>query len=203
MAFQAVPDTAEVTVVYTQNGEVITNTFAARLPGGYNLADLNTLATTVDNFMPGGLLPRMTVDSAYVRTEVRGLANENDLATEASANAGPGLDPIEGLPNNCTLSVKKASPFTGRSARGRWYVVGLPQNALAGDENAWSLAVVDDVVAALEALRVLVAATVWIPVIVSRFNAGLPRDFGVTFDWIVTTAVDAFVDSQRGRLTRG
>ena len=203
MAFQAVPDTAEVTVVFTQNGEVITNTFAARLPGGYNLADLNTLATTVDSFMPGGLLPRMTVDSAYVRTEVRGLANENDLATEASANAGPGLDPIEGLPNNCTLSVKKASAFTGRSARGRWYVVGLPQNALAGDENAWSLAVVDDVVAALEALRVLVAATVWIPVIVSRFNAGLPRDPGITFDWIVTTAVDAFVDSQRGRLTRG
>ena len=202
MAFQAVLDTAEVTVVFQQNVEFITNTFAARLPGGYNLADLNTLATSVDNYMPGGFLPRMTLDCLYVRTEVRGLASENDLATEASANSGVGTNMAEGLPNNCTLSIKKGSAFTGRSARGRWYYIGIPSNKLAGNENQWGQTAADDLVAGLEGLRAIVAATVWIPVIVSRFNAGTLRSPAITFDWLLTTIVNRFVDSQRNRLTR-
>ncbi len=202
MAFQAVPDTAEVTIIYNQNTEAITNTFAARLIGGYTLADLDILATEVDQNMPGNLLGRMTLDCLYVRTEVRGLAFENDIETLAQANSGVGLSTSEGLPNNVTLSIKKSSAFTGRSARGRWYFIGIPSNNLAGNENTYSQVEVDGMVTAIESLRAQVATTVWIPVIVSRFNNGVLRNPGKTFDWIATSAVNPFVDSQRGRLTR-
>ncbi len=202
MAFQAVPDTAEVIIVFQQNLEIITNTFAARLIGGYNLTDLNLLATTVDGAMPGSLLGRMTIDCQYLRTEVRGLAFENDIETQASANNGFGTVATEGLPNNCTLSIKKSSAFTGRSARGRVYFVGMPSNVLAGNENQWDQVDADDAAAGWESIRSLVAATVWIPVIVSRFNNGALRNPGKTFDWILVSIVNRFVDSQRGRLTR-
>ena len=202
MAFQPVPNTAEVTVVFEQNLRAITNTFHAEKLGGYSAADISTLANLVDSLVASELLPIITLDCAYKFTEVRGLAVENDLADTDGTNAGPGLIAVEGLPNNVTLSLKKASAFTGRSARGRWYFCGLSVNALEANENQWNQVSVDAAVIGVEGIRLGVAAGPWTPVVVSRFTNNAPRPFGITFDWILTVAVDRFVDSQRNRLTR-
>ncbi len=202
MAFQPVPDTAEVTIVMAQNLETITNTFHAEKPGGYTLAEISALANLVDGAFATNFLPIMTLDNTYLRTEVRGLAMENDLFDADGTNSGMGQVLVEGLPNNCTLSLKKASGFTGRSARGRWYFCGFSVNALENNENQGKLPDADNAVIAIEALRFAVLAGPWTPVIVSRFTGGLPRAVGVTFDWISTSHVNVNVDSQRGRLTR-
>ena len=201
MAFQPVPDTAEVTLVFTQNGENITNTFHAEKPGGYNLGEISALADLVDNSVAANIRPVITIDCTYVRTEVRGLAVENDLFDVDGTNGGPGADPTEGLPNSVTLSLKKSSGFTGRSARGRWYWIGLPVNALDTNENFLTAARAADAVIAVNTLRGDVLAGPWTPVIVSRFAGGVQRPVGVTFDWIDTVAVNNGVDSQRGRLS--
>lgn len=202
MAFQPVPDTAEVTIVMVQNLEFITNTFHAEKPGGYTLAEISALANLVDASFATHFLPIMSLDCTYLRTEVRGLATENDLFDVDGTNSGMGQILVEGLPNNCTLSIKKQSGFTGRSARGRWYFCGFSVNALENNENQWKLPETDSAVIALESLRGDVLAGPWTPVIVSRFTGGLPRAFGETFDWISSVAVNTNVDSQRGRLTR-
>lgn len=201
MAFQAVPETAEVTVVYRQNLENITNSFHARLVGGYVLADLVVLAAAVDVAIAANWLPIQTLDALYQRVEVRGLAVENDLFAENSDSSGAGADVIEGLPNNVTLSVKKTSGLTGRSARGRLYFMGIPSNDLSTNENQWAAATVTAVEAAIEAVRVAITVTAWTPVIVSRFTGGLLRSVGVTFNWTGSVAVNINVDSQRGRLS--
>ncbi len=201
MAFQAVPDTAEITVVCQQNLENITNTFHATLVGGYVLADIQLLAATVDAAVAVNWLPIQTLDLTYLRTEVRGLAVENDLFAQDGTGAGPGGDAVEGLPNNVTLSVKKNSGLTGRSARGRLYFMGLPSNDLSTNENQWAATTITAVEAAIEAVRVAITATAWSPTIVSRFTGGLPRAVGFTFNWTGSVAVNANVDSQRGRLT--
>lgn len=203
MAFQAVPNTVEVTLIFTQNLEVVTNTFHAEKADGYDQDDIETLAAAVDTLVASELLPVMTMDCEYNRTEVRGLDVENDLFASDGASTGPGEVAVEGLPNNVTLSLKKSSPFTGRSARGRWYFIGLAVNDLASNENQIAPAVVADIVAAIEAVRGGVIAGAFTPVIVSRYAGGIARDEGETFDWIDTVAVNANVDSQRGRLTRG
>lgn len=202
MAFQAVPDTVEVTVVYEQNLERITNTFHAKKAGGYDQAAITTLAELVDDLVQTFLLPVMSFNASYEHTEVRGLAVENDLFALNQDGVGPGQDVSEGLPNNVTVSIKKNSGFTGRSARGRWYFVALPSNGLASNENQWLQTTMDDVLEAVEALRLGVLTGPWVPVIVSRFTAGAPRPEGVTFDWISSVTVNRNVDSQRGRLTR-
>ncbi len=201
MAFQPVPDTAEVTLVFTQNLETITNTFHIEKPGGYTQADINLVADLIDSLTATNLLPIMTQDAIYQQTEVRGLANENDLIAIDGTNGGPGQVLTEGLPNSVTLSCKKLSPFTGRSARGRLYFIGLPNNDLDTNENQVKQTAADSIIIAIEAIRNGVLSGPWTPVIVSRFTNNLERPFGITFDWVNTTFVDRNVDSQRGRLT--
>lgn len=202
MAFQRVPNTVEITVVMQQNLEIVTNTFHAELGVIYTLAQVQALALLVDGLVAAQLVPLMTLDSQYLRVEVRGLDSENDLFAENNDNTAIGGDPSTGLPNSVTLSIKKASGQTGRSARGRWYIVGIPSNTLATNENQLLQAEADLWLSALEGVRTGVAISIWTPVIVSRFTAGLPRAEGKTFPWLSVVLVDRNVDSQRNRLTK-
>ncbi len=49
-------------------------------------------------------------------------------------------------------------------------------------------------------MRGSIAGTVWTPAIVSRFENGVKRPFGVTKEWTGESAVDEAVDSMRPRL---
>ncbi len=200
MAFQPVVNTVEITVLYIQNVEVISNTFHAERPGGYVLADLQSLAANVDALVALHFLPIQTLNARYIRTEVRGLAVPNDLFAENNTSEADGGNLGEGLPNSVTLSVKKSSGLTGRSARGRVYFIGLPDSDLSTNENQWLQTEADNVVLAVEAFRAGYSIGGWIAVIVSRFENGLPRSTGETFDWLTTSIVNRDVDSQRGRL---
>ncbi len=202
MAFQAVPETVEITIVFSQNDETLTNTLHARLTGGYDLADVVALADDVDALAATWLIPQMTAAASYVRTEVRGLAVINDVEAENNDGTGPGTIAQEGMPNSVTLSLKKGSGLTGRSARGRWYVVGIPEPALSSNENVFLASEVTARAAAVNAIRAGIAATLWTPVIVSRYTGGVLREFGETFEWLTTVAIDNFVDTQRRRLSR-
>lgn len=202
MAFQAVPDTAQIAVQYLQNAEVLINTFYALKPGGYNLTELAQLANSIDAAIGASWLPIQTFDSIYDRTFVRGLAFENDQEVVDQSFNGPGLIAFRGAPNNVTVSVKKSSGQTGRSARGRIYWIGLPVADLDTNENRVTPAAAIAIEAAVEAVRVASAVLGWQPVLVSRFGAGVKRPVGITFPWVATLMVNDNVDSQRRRLTR-
>lgn len=202
MAFQPVVDTCEIDIIYTLNGVPAQNVLYAELPGGYVLGDLVALANQVDAQVHGTWKNQQSPEAVYVRTEVRGLAVENDLFTSDNSNAGAGLHAGAALPNNVTIALKKESGLTGRSARGRTYWIGVPQTQLvASDENTLNAAYVAAVVAALDSQRTgIVALASWLPVLVSRFSGGVPRTTGKTFSWVSTTNVDVIVDTQRGRM---
>lgn len=200
MAFQAVPDTAEIVIEYIGNGTTLNNVLHATLVGGYTLADLTALGVAVDAAIAANWLPIQAVAFGYQKTTIRGLALENDQEVINNTNAGLGLSANAPPPSNATLSIKKASTQTGRSARGRLYWIGMTVNQLQTNENLFSFAAVTAITAAVEAMRVAITATAWTPVIVSRFTGGVKRPFGVTFFWANTIAVNDTVDSQRRRL---
>lgn len=201
MAFQKVANTAEVTIIYGQNAELMANTFHAQLSTGYDFADIAALADAVDAAVGAQLLPVMSHECDYDRTEVRGLDTENDLADTEDFNNGQGLIVQEGLPNSVTFCIKKQSGLTGRSARGRWYFVGMPTTYLSANENIIGPTSETAMVLAVEGIRQAVQATAWSPVIVSRYSGGVLREFGETFPWISVVSVDPFVDTQRRRLS--
>lgn len=204
MAFQPVPDTAEIDIIFTLNGETCQNVFYAELEGGYTLADLQALADAVDIQWDTAWKADQPPEVLYVRTEVRGLANENDFLASANASAGAGTNVSSALPNNVTFAVKKESGLTGRSARGRTYWIGIPQAELsASDENTLNSAYVTAVVSNVNAIRTVINVTgLWVAVLVSRFTAGAQRSEGKTFVWVATTNVNNVIDTQRGRLPK-
>lgn len=202
MAFQSVPDTAEIGVLYTLNGVAVQNVFYAELAGGYTLADLAALANSMDSQIQGTWKAQQPVEAVYVRVEVRGLAVENDLIASNNSNAGPGVHAGTPMPNNVTFAIKKTSGLTGRSARGRTYWIGIPEGELtAADENFLNATYVGAVVNAVDSIRSSINGTpLWAPVLVSRFTGGVARDFGKTFPWVDSVAVDSRLDTQRGRM---
>jgi hypothetical protein len=201
MAFQSVPQTAEIVIKYEGNQVTSNNVLQAKLVGGYTLADLVLLAAAVDAAVVADWLVRQTQDQDYISTTVRGLEFINDEETVNNDGAGPGGVLVSGLPGNVSFSVKKSSGLTGRSARGRLYWIGIPDNKLAVNENQLDSVYAQQVEDAVEAMRLAIDATAWAPVIVSRFLDGLPRATGATFAWIATVAVNENIDSQRRRLT--
>lgn len=202
MAFQPVINTAEIDVIYTLNLEVCQNVFYAKFGGAYTQANLQALADAVGGAVQGNWLPLQPPEAAFIRTEVRGLTIENDFFAISLIGAGSGGDIVEAYPNNVTFSIKKASGLTGRSARGRTYWIGIPQDKTsAPDENHITDAYRDALVLAVSAIKDTINAEFnWDAVLVSRFSGGVKRPTGVTFDWATTLAVDKRIDTQRNRL---
>lgn len=202
MAFQPVPNTVEIDVIYSYNAVIAQNTFYAELAGGYVLADLQDLADAIDFQVATTWLAEQPAEAIYLRTEVRGLAEENDITADQDVSTGPGTHVGTALPGNVTFSIKKTSGLTGRSARGRTYWIGIPNGELNPlNENlveaVWAAAVVDNV----GLIRTAIAAVgLWLPVLVSRFSGGAQRTEGVTFPWTGEVNVDLRIDTLRNRL---
>lgn len=200
MAFQSVPNTAEIVIKYLGNGVISNNVLQATKVGGYDLADLVGLANAVDIAVAANWLPIQSQDTTYIDVTVRGLEFVNDQEAVNGNSTAQGGVLTNGLPGNATFSVKKSSGLTGRSARGRMYWIGMPAADLQPNENLLTVVASDAIEAAVEAMRVAISASVWEPVIVSRFLDGVPRVTGAVFNWIATNAVNINVDSQRRRL---
>ncbi len=202
MAFQSVPNTAEVDMIYTLNGVTVQNVFYAEHPGGYSEANLQALANAVDLAWPATFQPDQNAEVSYVKTEVRGLENQNDFVVESVVSAGVGTKVGVALPNNVTFAIKKTSGKTGRSARGRSYWIGVPKDELeASDENLIKSAYAAQIVADIDFIRSTIDGEgTWEAVLVSRFTNGAARTTGETFPWIGTTNVDLRVDTMRSRL---
>ena len=202
MAFQKVVDVAEIDMIFTLNGVTAQNVFYAKLPGGYALGNLQALADQIDVNWQGNWRTEQPAEAFYVRTEVRGLAVENDLVATASVSSNAGTHISAALPNNVTFAIKKQSGFTGRSARGRCYWIGIPQSEITvADENLLAAAYAALIVANVDTVRTSINTVgLWEAVLVSRQQGGLKRSEGVTFPWVSTINTDLRVDTQRSRL---
>lgn len=202
MAFQRVPFTVEIDVIYNASAEAVQNVFYAQFPGGYGQSDLDALAVRVDTRVAANWPAQQAPEAIYQRVEVHGLNAENDLVADFSSGTQTGTQLTAILPNNVSVAVKKTSGLSGRSARGRTFWIGAPQGQLSpADENTFLLTYVTAVVDAITQIREGIQSLAgWDAVLVSRFAGGVKRPEGVTFPWIGEVSVDARVDSQRGRL---
>lgn len=201
MAFQSVPNTASAFVQGVTNGQPTSFLLYFYRAAGYSQTDLDNLSAAVDSWAGAELRPLLSTNYAYVGTEVRGLEDEEDLTSFNNTNAGAGGVAQDPLPNNCSFAIKRLSGFTGRSARGRVFLPGIPRTSInPADDNRFLQASVSLWIQLFLDILAYVAASGWIEVIVSRYTQGAKRPTGVVFavaDWANT---DLVVDSQRRRL---
>ena len=204
MAFQRVPNTAEISVVYDLFGMNLVNTYHAYAAAGYNQSMLDTLAAQIDASPVVSLLADQATDIDYVRTDVRGLDQENDLTSTNNTSAAAGGAAATSCPSNIAFCVQRLSGLTGRSARGRVYIGGIPFTSSYqewSDRNLLTVAAADAYVGHVDGFRSTIEAIgPWDAVIVSRYNAGSKRATGVTFTWTQTQYSDRRLDTQRRRM---
>jgi len=198
MPFQAVPDCAIADVLSFVGTTAVEMTFHGQKPGGYTAVDILNLANAVSTWFSSTLLQRLSVNLVYVRTEVRGLASQNDFFDLSTLGAGVGGVVSPALPNTVAFVVKRSSAFTGRSARGRVYIPGIPTGVVNGVNGVTTL-FADNVTSDLSALIAAMSAVSWTHVIVSRFTNGAPRPTGIAYAVEAYSYVDALLDNRRDR----
>jgi len=200
MAFQRVPETAEAVLSIGSQGIIMTNTFYFRKTGGYGQVDIDDLAAAVDGWVGAHYRARLSAEATYFGTNVRGLDQVNDLTAVNTTSAGIGGVVGEILPLNVSFAIKRLSGLTGRSARGRIFVPGIPTSQLDANENFVLATYADGNVDALNELKIDAALAGWQEVIVSRFENNVKRPLGVLFVVVNYAYTDLIVDTQRGRL---
>jgi len=156
----------------------------------------NAVAVVVNNDWRDALPSDLNLREVFVRS----LQTQNGIThTLAFGQPAPGLFTGEPLPNEVSFCAKLTSLFSGRSARGRLYWMGLSIDQVAG--NFVIAANANNIQAGLRNMRDAIAALGFAWVIVSYRSNNAPRVGGPVY-FIVQDAVfvDTKVDSQRGRM---
>lgn len=200
MAFQPVPNTAQVEVIFLSNSSFVENVYHVEKNAPWTAVELSALCGVIEDWW------RTQLAGLQAGTLVLQRIDARDLTTEAGAffsrpcvGACSGTGPDAALPNNVTAAVKWTTGLAGRSQRGRTYHLGLMESQVVGDNIAEATR------AALQLaygdLRTDIDAMG--PshdlVVVSRISNGVPRPVGQTTP-ITSASVDNTVDSQRRRL---
>lgn len=200
MAFQPVPNTAQIVFSWTQDGIPVSNTFHVEKSTGYSQVDLDALSSDLDAFVAATMVDLMAAGTVYNQVEVRGLSSEIDLISVNNTSAGAQGVGGSPLPNNVTKAITLRTGFTGRSARGRWFQLAMDGTQIA-DTNTVLQVTVDNIIDMLELLVDLIEALGWIAVVVSRWNNGAKRPVALTTPITSFGVSDLTLDSMRSRLS--
>jgi len=200
MAFQAVPNTAVVCVNGTLWGQEIQNTLYFEKDTGYILADLLDLAALVRSWWFAEVMPLLSSDYIFREITAQDISVEaGEIAFNTAETGTAGGVVSEAMPGNVAIAVSFRTGLAGRSYRGRNYVGGLPNTAVAGNTITDTFRTA--IGAAYEALLTVLEDEDFVWGVVSRVTEGLPRPVGVITAIASVLVVDAFVDSQRRRLS--
>jgi len=202
MAFQPVPNTVSAEIVFSQDAVVMENVFHFTRSSTPSSGQIQTLAEIIDAWVESDWKPLIATGVDYTRTVVTGLSNINDFQASVSTNAGAGEGGAVVLPANVSKAITLRSGLTGRNARGRLYLVGLSTSAVDLGSQTVGTTFIDDVIDALEALKVLIEAAGWVWTIVSRYINNVERTTAVTFPVTQFAVHDYTTDSMRGRLPK-
>lgn len=201
MAFVPVPATIKCSLFYTMQGIQAMNRIHVGVGSSLPTeADCATVAAAVANWWLSNCQALVPTTTSLRAVEAISIAEQNGPQATFSAGlpaAGTVISPA--LPNNVTVAVSLRTGLTGRSARGRWFWVGLSEGQVV--ENEVSAGPLASIVAAMDALIGVIDGLAADPLIISYVANGVPRPGGPV-KFIITDAlvVDSIVDSQRGRL---
>lgn len=201
MPFQQVPNTVSIEIRYAINGLPIENIYYAEKTGGYTQSNLDALAEAVEDWFVADVLPHLASNVTYREVAVRGLNDATDLQSVANAAANTAGAAGAAYPGNVAKAFKLSSGLTGRNARGRIFLGGLPTGAAAA-VGYLQQTFVDDILDALEALKVIFTGLGWLWVVVSRYKDGVKRATAETFLVADVSVTNLTTDSMRGRLPK-
>jgi len=198
MAYQTVPQCAEVVLHGSQNGIPVVNVFHVDLQATVTAELLAQVRDTVVAWARYSWLPLL--NSTYTLNEVV----VTDLSTEGGLQArqplttnNTGAVASAAIGANSALVVSWRTHRIGRSYRGRTYVGALSTTVIVDAHNA-TVTFAAGVADAMNTLIAVLIAAGFKLVVVSRWLNKVLRVVGLMTD-IVSVVVDTKIDSQRRR----
>lgn len=199
--FIPVPNTASVELLYQLPVTVAENIFHVRKATPYSAADLVALRTLVDSWDNVSWASRRITTVTLFRIICKALDSLGspleDYTLPTPRAGGTVATPV---PSNVTWAVKKATGLTGRSFRGRWYMVGLGGANYDMATQQVTVATANGIISALNTLRTNLAAAGHTLGVVSYRTAGDWRAEGLFTPITAFVYTDLVIDSQRRRL---
>ena len=200
MAFVPAPNIMEVEFLYTLNAQNCENRVMVNNLGAVAPADLEAIAIACWNWWEGTYAPNISTHCGLRAVQATDLTTDTGSQfVYAPDTTTTGGESGAAMPNETSLCLSFRSTSRGRSARGRWYLAGLPRTAM-GDDNdvhsGYASAVTSDMQALVNAITTAGKELT----IVSYVHNGAPRVGGpVYFPVVSVVLVDPTVDSQRRR----
>lgn len=200
LAFIPALNCIKVCMRYTQNGENTCNVFYVDMGNEPTVATMTTVAEVFKGWWLDFMQDFTNVATSLQAIEVTDVSSESDdgiiyttgLPQAGLANGGP-------LPNHVTVATKLLSGFTGRSRRGRKYMVGMDNSHITADkQHIGALLQTGLQTAYTELIDLLVTEGVnW--VIASFISNGVPRSEALVTN-VASVVTNLVIDSQRRRL---
>ena len=201
MAFIPVPDTAQINIVYSLDGQTVENVVYYKHDGTPTLADLTNITDAVAAYIRTSLMPALSSAIQLIRV-VGVLLDVADglIVTNTVSLPLAGGDSDAVLPNNVAFCISLRTGNRGRSFRGRNFIPGIAESHVVKSELNSTAA--GGLVSAWGGLLAVGTSSGWTMVVVSRFHNHLPRTTGVATPVQSIFAIDNVVDSQRRRLPK-
>jgi len=198
MAYQPAPNIAQVQLVGIVDSQMTINDLYFEISGGaIDSVNLATLTGACATWFSSVLAPMLSDDwSAQTAIGI-------DLTTQTGPRvivgaAAPGGVSGEAAPNNVAACVSLRTALRGRSARGRNFVPGIPNDAIT--LNTLDSGFVNDLVSNYTSLvGPGTFSAGWQLVVLSRVTGGVPRANGIGFPVVSVTMTTNKVRSMRSR----
>lgn len=199
MEFVEVPNTAQLELVMTSEGQRIENVLHYTKASPWDATQLAQLCASAIASWSANLRTVMPTTCSLILTRATDLASQTGPAVEYAVGL-PLAGSVSGgaLPNNNAIVIKKSTYQRGRSFRGRIYhgplnrsqTVGssMDPTALTGIISRW-----------LDMVNLTVGADEANLVVVSRVSGGQQRATGIA-TLVTGLSSDGIIDSQRRRL---
>lgn len=200
MPFVAAPNIVQVEVRGTKDGRNVENRIFVNVFHAPTAADLTAISVALGPIINAEWRPLLPTDVNLVELHLRSMHTQNDIELSSPFFVpSPGTAGGPPLPNLNTVCASLRTAFTGRSARGRLYWMGLTEQIVTG--NIVDLAFLNSVQSALRSVRNAITALGFGWTIVSYIANGAPRVGGPVYFLVQDIIfVDSIVDSQRGRM---
>jgi len=198
MPFVPAPNIVQCEVLAAKDGQIIENRFFVDVFHPPLLSDLQEIATLTTSFCNIDYAPRLTVDCTITGLKLTDMSQQNGIFLQTALTI-PGEVAGTSEPNEVSYCLSLRTASRGRSARGRWYWLGMATGQRL-DQNRVNTTFRAAAPAALDALRTRLANVGYAWVIVSFIANGAPRVGGpVYFPVTSIITVDDILDSQRRR----
>jgi len=199
MPFQPATGIVQAEVRMVLDSQRVENVFHFSGPSSSDPVAIAALADALRISWTNDVLPivssALQLNSVYVRSLDAAIAPASE-SFPANAQVGGNTQPV--LPSNVSWCLKFTTGLTGRSGRGRSFVVGLCENQVTA--NLIAAGTADDLLIAYQSFFATAAGQGWQPVVLSRVQGGdeLPVALGYAITGVGFS--DRVVDSQRRRL---